>query len=346
MEIDPALWKVKEELKKSLQCSKRYVLAVSGGADSLALAYSCAELFAEQKENLLVCHVEHGIRGAESLEDAKLVEAHCQRLKLKFSCCHVNASAYALQQGKSLEEAARELRYEALREQLESFAAHAVVTAHQADDQAETVLWKLLRGAGSEGLCGMQSESLHNGLRIIRPFLELTRRDIEKFCQVLKLAYCQDSTNEDLSYTRNRIRRELLPYLERHFNAGVKATLVREAKLLAEEQSCLASLTAQLEEDGSLVQAYNENGYQGYQVDAVKLLQQPIALRKRFLRSLYFKLGGKELSYERTEALDKLCSQGTGGKLVQLPKGVEACYRKKKLFIYLCNKEKSNERRY
>lgn len=334
MQIAPAVWKVREELKKLLRKDKRYVLAVSGGADSLALADAAADVLAEAKENLLVCHVEHGIRGAEALADAELVQNFCQQRALSYVCRHVDAVAYADKEGLTLEEAARKLRYEELQQQAAALGTVFIVTAHQADDYAETILWRLLRGAGTDGLSGMQQIGQQQEFVILRPLLNLSRADIESYCEARQLVYCQDSTNSDLNYTRNRIRRELFPYLEKHFNAAIKATLVREAKLLAEDQQCLAALTEQYLEDEELCGVITD----GYWLSAAKLLGLPTALRKRVLRELYFRLGGKELSCERTQALEELCLRGAGGKLVQLPGEIEAVYKKKKIYLVRCSK--------
>lgn len=332
MQIDPAVWKVREELKKVLQLDKKYVLAVSGGADSLALADAAADVFGAAKAQLLICHVEHGIRGAEALADAEVVKEFCAGKGLAYVCQHVEAVKYADEAGLTLEEAARKLRYGALKQQVQSFGAVGVVTAHQADDQAETILWKLLRGAGADGLSGMQQQSVQDDLLIIRPLLSLSRTDIEAYCDVRQLKYCEDSTNNDVAYTRNRIRKELLPYLEKQFNPAVKSALVREAQLLAEDQQCLELLAEQYLQDESLC----EEIVDGYSVNAAKLLELPTAMRKRILRKLYFSLGGKELSYERTLALENLCLQGTGGKVIQLPGALQAVYKKKKIYLTRC----------
>lgn len=332
MQIDPSVWKLREELKRGLQLDKKYVLAVSGGADSMALADAAADVFGEAKSQLLVCHVEHGIRGAEALADAEAVRQFCAARGLSYICRHVDAVGYAEKDGLSLEEAARKLRYGELAKLQQSFGAVGVVTAHQADDQAETILWKLLRGAGTDGLSGMQQQSEQEGLTVIRPLLYLTRADIEAYCKERQLQYCQDSTNDDLAYTRNRIRRELLPYLEEHFNPAIKDALVREAQLLAEDQQCLEALAEQYLQDKSFCEEFAE----GYSLNAAKLIGLPTALRKRILRKLYFCLGGKELSYERTLALENLCLQGTGGKIIQLPGTFQAVYKKKKLYLTRC----------
>lgn len=328
---EPLVWKLFREIKKYLEPSKRYCLAVSGGADSLALADAAWLAFADSTANLRVCHVEHGIRGAEALQDAQLVADFCRERKLDFVCHHVDVPSYAKEKGCSIEEAARSLRYAKLLEEAERFQAEAIVTAHQADDQAETVLWKLLRGAGMDGLSGMQAAASLGSVQLLRPFLEVSRAELEQYCELRGLHYCVDSTNSDVTYTRNRIRRELLPYLAREFNPNIKETLLREAKVLAEEQECLQHLAEKYLQDSSFCGMVEDE--KGLWLSGRLLSELPAALRKRILRLVFFRLGGKELSYERTLALDRLCREGTGGKLVQLPSGFVARYYKKKIFI-------------
>lgn len=161
-------------------------------------------------------HVEHGIRGQEALDDAEFVKNFCAERGLAFVCRHVNAPDYALQNGLSLEDAARRLRYKALFSYAAEEKCDYIVTAHQADDQAETVLMQLMRGSGTSGLGGMQTASG----KLLRPFLFVRRTEIEAYCRERGLRFCNDSTNDDVRYTRNRIRKELLPYLEKVLTPG------------------------------------------------------------------------------------------------------------------------------
>lgn len=333
MQLEHQVWKVQAEIKKYMLLSQRYVLAVSGGADSLALADAAIAVFAANLQNLLVCHVEHGIRGAEALQDAELVRAFCAHKQVAFQCCHVDVPGCAREQGISLEAAARKLRYAALTQAAQQFGAVTLVTAHQADDQAETVLWRLLRGAGSDGISGMQRESKLGDMTILRPLLALTRQDLEAYCELQHLQFCSDSTNRDVQYTRNRLRQELLPYLAKHFNPNIKQTLVREAELFAEEQACLDVWTQEFLQKQDCCGCVTAGDGKAFWVSVPKLLQLPVALRKRILRAGFFAVGGLELSYERTLALEKLCLAQAGGKHVQLGNGIWAELKHKKIYI-------------
>lgn len=336
MQTDPRVWSLQKEISKYLSVNKRYILAVSGGADSMALLDAAAEVFAEALNNLCVCHIEHGIRGEEALRDAELVRSFCQKLGANFVCVHVEVPQYADEQGLSLEEAARELRYKALCRVARDFKAEAIAVAHHADDQAETVLWKLIRGAGSDGISGMSVISAYEDQVVIRPLLKVSRQIMEQYCLLRNIKYCVDSTNDDVTYTRNRIRKELLPYLEKNYNPAVKETLIREAQILAEERELLEALTESYTNNKRLFGEIKTDATseKGFWLDARALSQQAPALRKRILRKAYFLVGGKELSYERTAALEKLCLSHTGGKVVQLPENILAMYKNKQILIF------------
>ncbi len=334
MQIEPDVWKILEAIKAYLLPTERYLLAVSGGADSMALADAAATVFAGRLEQLSVCHVEHGIRGQEALLDAELVERFCRERGLGFSCCHVAVPAYAAQNGYTMEEAARRLRYAALAAEAAKLGARAVVTAHQADDQVENLLWKLLRGAGTDGLSGMRTVSRYGELVILRPLLEFNRKDLEQYCRLRGLQFCTDSSNADPAYTRNRIRNRLLPYLEQEYNPAVREALLHASHTLAEEQECLQRFVEKHLQDSTFCGILDKDTARPvWWLAAPALKRLPVALRKRILREICFSLGIEHLSYERTNALDKLCLTGVGGKLVQLPEGITASYRNKKIYI-------------
>ena len=225
MQVHPVVKKVYNALKQYIPQGGSLLLAVSGGADSMALADGVVQLVEEGYCKASVLHVEHGLRGEEALADAELVRKFCEAKGLAFTCVHVDVNAYAESNKLSTEEAARKLRYAALEEKARELEADFILTAHHSDDQAETVLLKLLRGSGTEGLSGMQVRSG----KILRPLLHLTREHLENYCALQNINYCYDSSNDDLHYTRNKIRRELLPYLEKNFNPAIKKAVVQSA---------------------------------------------------------------------------------------------------------------------
>lgn len=323
MQISPGVFLVLQTLKRELQSTGKYILAVSGGADSLALADACV-LWAEENKSLelVVAHVEHGIRGAEALADAKLVADFAEQRHVPFRCFHVDVPQAVATYGLSEEEAARKLRYECLEGLLQDLGYDAILTAHHQDDQAETVLLKLLRGTGLQGLGGMRPVSGH----IRRPLLGLSRRQLEQYCEARDLRYATDSTNYCLDYTRNRLRHELLPVLET-YNPEIRHALVRTAQLLQQDEAALSELASDYFEKLARVDD------SGICLPGKNLRELPAGLCKRILRLAYFMSGGKELSFERTEAVYMLLHMNTGGKMVQLPDKITAVYKKKHIIF-------------
>ena len=247
------------------------VVGLSGGPDSVFLLYALYTLQGRMGFTLRAVHVHHGIRGAEADRDEAFSEKLCAKLDIPFQAVHVAAPAYAAQHGLSLEEAARILRYEALeaaRQQLgQTLAARPsnapepsaleapspsqpvrtsaapsapaawIAVAHHLDDQAETVLHNLVRGAGLRGLAGMENRRNH----VIRPLLSIKREDILKWLKQNDIPYVTDSTNADPHYTRNRIRSTVLPEL-REINPEASAHIAHSAALLREADAYFHAL--------------------------------------------------------------------------------------------------------
>ncbi len=211
------------------------IVAVSGGADSVALLKLLSDLREELSLGLSVCHVEHGIRGEESLRDAEFVRDLCEKLDIPCDVKHVDAIIHAKEQGMSLEEAARELRYayfEELRQELERQGAGPVyiAVAHHIEDQVETILFQMIRGAGVSGMTGMQTVSGH----IFRPMLSVRKEELLGYLKEQGLSYCTDSTNLDTSFARNKIRQQILPVLM-EVNASADLHIAASAEKLEEE---------------------------------------------------------------------------------------------------------------
>ena len=218
------------------------VVGLSGGPDSVFLLYALHTLQARLGFTLRAVHVHHGIRGAEADRDEAFSAELCAKLTVPFQAVHVAAPEYAAQHGLSLEEAARILRYEALetaRQQMGTPSAWIAV-AHHLDDQAETVLHNLVRGAGLRGLAGMENRRNH----VIRPLLSIKREDILKWLEQNNIPYVTDSTNADPHYTRNRIRSTVLPEL-RVINPEASAHIAHSAALLREADAYFHALAIQ-----------------------------------------------------------------------------------------------------
>jgi len=231
---DPLPPVLAEALRRLDLRGRRLHVAVSGGIDSVALAHALREVAEGSRLELSIGHVNHGLRGAESDADQALVEALGPKLGLAVQALRIDPRA-ARRGGPSrdrptLQEAARALRYAALARMAERAGAECLATAHTADDQAETVLLRILRGTGPDGLAGIPERSPDG--RIARPLLGVTRAEIERFAAARGLVWREDASNASPRYARNRLRREWLPGLARAFNPR----LLRALTGLAEAQ--------------------------------------------------------------------------------------------------------------
>ncbi len=216
----------------------RIVLAVSGGADSMAMLHAIASLRDESKLDLRVAHVHHGLRGRAADADANLARKTAKQLRIPFHCCRANVKAAAKRKQISIEMAAREARHDFFRKLEKKFRA-VVATAHTRDDQAETVLLRLLRGSGTDGLGGIAYKTKVRGLSLVRPMLDVSHDDAIRFLRARKLKWREDASNRDAAMKRNRVRHELLPLLEKKFNPRIREVLARTAEVLRADSDYL-----------------------------------------------------------------------------------------------------------
>jgi tRNA(Ile)-lysidine synthase len=227
------LSRVKTTISKyrMLKPGDRVVVGVSGGADSICLLHILLQL-REYSLDIIVAHLDHGIRGKEAKRDLLFVKRTAESLGLKFETGEADAPRLKKESKMTLEEAARVLRYEFLEETRKKFGADRIATAHTLDDQAETVLMRLMRGSGARGLSGIPPVSREV---IIRPLIETKRADIEKYLQSKGVGWIEDSTNKLRDIQRNRIRLDLIPELET-YNPRIKETLSRTSDILRIEE--------------------------------------------------------------------------------------------------------------
>jgi tRNA(Ile)-lysidine synthase len=311
-----------------VRAGERVCVAVSGGADSVALLVRMVEAntaSAQNKEPLGVvlsaAHVNHGLRGAESDGDEAFVRELCERMGVPLTVFPVDMATRQAATGEGLEEAARELRYAALR----GLEVDVVATAHTLDDQAETVVMKLLRGAWTEGLGGI-SEVQVSGfrgqvsgkVRVVRPLLGVRRSEVEEFLRVRGQVWREDSSNKDLGLTRNRVRHELMPVL-RSFNPGVDGLLANLAAIARDEEAHweteVERILAQVVLPGKPVRGGGRAvstavGDAGVAVEIERLKALNAATRRRVVRGMARGIGSR-LSFEETAKL--LALAGFGG---------------------------------
>lgn len=198
-----------------LEKGEKIVIGVSGGADSVCLLFLLLSLRSEWDLKLQAVHVHHGLRGADADADEQYVRKLCQVQDVPLYVFHEDVKAYAKERGMTEEEAGRVLRRERFVQIKNETGASKIVLAHHKNDNVETVLWNLSRGSGIRGAGGIRPK---NG-DWIRPLLCVTREEIEDYLGERKIAYCEDATNKEDDYTRNRLRNHVIPYLQEEINA-------------------------------------------------------------------------------------------------------------------------------
>jgi len=313
------------------------VLGVSGGADSLAMLCLFAAAQEEFGLRLAVLHVHHGIRGADADGDARFVEVVCAARGVACRVVKVDVPALARQEKLSLEEAARQARYAALFQEAVRIDASWVAVAHNADDQAETVLMHFLRGSGMAGLRGMlpvaslsdhlasftpspveTGRSSRRLIHLIRPLLNVPRADIERYCRDHDLTPRQDATNADTTYFRNKLRHEALPLLA-SLNPNLRETLGRTASVMAADYEWHQ---AELEQAALDIMRRAAPGR--VELDLASWRSAPLSVQRGLIRAAVMSLRAhvRDLSFEQVEQAGRVAREGAVGAQAPLPGGL------------------------
>ncbi len=287
---------------------QRAGVAVSGGADSVCLLEVLRELAARWHLRLVVLHLDHGLRGEESRQDAEFVRALAGRMELPFILERAELASVA----GNLEEAAREARLHFFREQIKAGAVVSVALGHTRSDQAETVLFRFLRGAGTAGLAGIRPVTADG---IVRPLIDITRSETEAFLRTRGIAWREDSTNATARYARNRIRHNLLPQLAREWNPALEETLAKTADWALAEEAYWIEETASLalgclRDDGAAVLA-----------PAEALARLPLAVARRLVRHAIERAKGnlRAIGLDHVDRVLELARAAEGHGRVQAP---------------------------
>jgi len=288
-----------------VQSGEKVLVAVSGGADSVALLDILSRLREALHIRLHVAHLNHSLRGRDSDEDARFVEALCSDLGIPFTGGIKDVRAFVREQRLSSEEGARIVRYRFLEEVSEEVGAARIATGHTADDQAETVLFRLLRGSGVKGLGGMHPVREE---RFIRPLLAVRRWEVEQYLSERQQVFRCDRSNDDPAFTRNRIRWALLPFLREQFNPSIVRTLVRAAAILRDEDDLVERETLR-----ALERITEKHEKRKIVLDLPAFLEYHRALRRRMIRRICGELA-QSPGFEETERIMRLAS-GQGGML-------------------------------
>mgnify|MGYP000067406170 FL=1 len=300
----PAVRNAVRTLLEKYEAGDKVIVAVSGGADSLALAYALSAEAEKVAITVIGVTVDHQLQAASSVQAEKVV---AQLSKFGLSCV-IKKVTVDIKEG--LEASARKVRYEALSEVAEKENAVAVFLGHTKDDQAETVLLGLARGSGTRSLSGMAH---HNGI-YVRPLLEITRTQNEEFCKEVGLDYWNDPHNQDSQFARVRVRTEALPVLEKSIGPGISDALARSSHLLRDDADALDHWAKR-----------EENHLDLLDLDCSHLETLPRAIRTRILRAAIYAAGAPSgsVSAEHVSAVEALISAWNGQGALNLPGGVK-----------------------
>lgn len=311
--------------ERLLRPGDRVAVAVSGGADSVALLRVLLELRKELGVVLSVAHFHHGIRGAEADADRRFVADLAARFQLELHSGSGDAPAHAGEHGLSLETAARELRHHWFASLLSERKADKIATAHTLDDQAETVLMRVIRGAGARGLAGISPWHREKGL--VRPLLGTRRADIEEYLRNQSQGWREDSSNKELAHTRNRVRAQLLPSVERDFNPAIRRTLAdvaevarAEAEYWDGEVAAILPRVLRLGKPSRSGRSNSGNASAIWALDLAVMKSLPVAMQRQLLHRVAAKMG-ISFEFKHIQELTRVGREPKRGQRLALPGG-------------------------
>ncbi len=301
---------------------RHFLVGLSGGADSVALTRALHAISQTHPVSLTIVHIHHGLRADESREDERFVKDLAKRLDLPVRINRVDVQGVAAARSISLEMAAREVRYAAFSTIARELAADGIMLAHTQDDQIETFLLKLARGAGLEGLSCMEFESCHSHVSIYRPMLDISRQEVQLFLEQLQQPWREDSSNASTAFLRNRVRNTILPLLERELNPDIRNAIGRTIKILKEENHFLRQRTAALYDD-----CLNDDDT----LHSELLQRQPLPIRRRIVHQWLIRqrVPAECIRYQLIERLVDEADKAEGTHLLTIGKGlyVERSYQ-------------------
>lgn len=315
------------------------VVGISGGPDSVCLFDVLSNLAEELDLTLYPVHINHGFRPGAAEEDQAYAEKFCSDRGFPCKSHKIDCSAMAKELGMTSEEAGRKARYDAFRERCRELADGGIphekikiAVAHNANDQAETIIFRILRGTGTDGLAGIEYKRMEGDFAVVRPLLDVWRRDIEEYCADKNLNPARDHTNEEALYARNKIRLELLPYLEKEYNSNIMAGLVRLGEIAAADKSYLWQSAEESMEKIRMGGSEKE-----VILNREEMAKLHDAVRHRIIMKAFREIGLiGDVTAERLAAADKIIMKKQGPKTVEFPRGHKITVAKGKVHIGRC----------
>lgn len=305
---------------KLLASNLPIVIAVSGGSDSVALLHILSSLFPEIQR--IAVYIDHGLRPEESPAEKELVRTMAAECSATFLSIAVDVIHEQKKNHTSLEEEARNLRYNALETIRSKYNGQCIAVGHTADDQAEEVLLRLIRGSGSAGLGGMAIKNKN----IIRPLLQESKETLRNYLSDHNIAFCEDSSNTDTRFLRNKIRRHLLPILEQNYNTSIRQTLLQTASILHEENDLLDDLA------DTVFQKTTTRNAQKIVIDSPSLCKEHIAIRRRVFEKVCWQMNARPTFKQITSLLDLL--HATNNSELHLANGLRASKQQNRLLFH------------
>ncbi len=302
------------EVMSGVSKRKKLLVGVSGGRDSMVLLHALFEL---GYKNLVVCHLNHTLRGRSSDADARLVLDEAALRGLRVEHARSRTAEYSQTQKKSVELAARELRLAFFEKCSTRAKTNCLVLAHHADDQIETCLFNFLRGTGTSGLAGMKPISQRGKLVVYRPLLSIPRDQIDAFRKLRGIRFREDATNAELHHTRNKLRLRVMPILTEIMGDSYRSAILRAAEILRSEEDWMSCLTPEFSAE----------------LDCNELRAMHPALRSRTALRWLRAQGVPEAGYSETRRVLSLLDAATGPAKVSLPGNHHARRRRGVLFL-------------
>jgi tRNA(Ile)-lysidine synthase len=315
--------------RRLLARGERLLVGVSGGPDSVALLDALAALAPEFGWNLRVAHFNHQLRGTDADADEAFVRELAANYGLALSAGRGDVRAFAATHKLSIEDAARRLRHGFFQDTARALGLSKLALGHTADDQVETLLQRLLRGAGTRGLAAIRAANRLGTLTVARPLLDVWKTEVLDYAHQRGLKFRQDASNQDPQFQRNRIRHELIPTLERDYNPAIKTLLHQTAEMLAAEDEWLEAEAARRTEDKG--QKPETRGREALAVE--RLLREHVAVQRRVIyRWLLTNNAGAAVDFETVEALRRMAASGQPESMV-LTGGVRVARKGERLAL-------------
>ncbi len=312
---------INPQLFNSFPPDARYLVGVSGGRDSVALLHRLVDLGYRQ---LIVCHLNHQLRGRSSDADARFVQKRVAKYELDLAIGSAHVRTLARKKKLSIETAAREARYKFFAKIAKQKHCHTIFLAHHADDLVETFLLNLFRGAGLAGLAAMPEVSIRRidavDLTIVRPLLGIWRDEIDRYVREHRVKFHEDASNKNLVPLRNRLRRRIIPYIEKQFGRKVRISIWRAATIAAEEEKVFETLLPQ-----------TLSGTTALSVQSLGAM--PLAVRRRTLHEWLRASDVPDVSYDLIERVRALLDPAKRVAKTNLPGNRHVRRRARKIFI-------------